>query len=161
MKFSPRINGLGGMEYCFVSWKGVAKSLIVKTKDAKKNVNKIAYLEDVVKLLDDLGSGGGWFIRGAHGEKGETVWTLSRTPDAKGRKKKISKHLIIYWTGKGSRIEMYPRVLESKDVPTLNSAKLTDILAVLELLSMIDNPWIVSSSSCSKGAKIWTLTRIP
>lgn len=147
-----------GYEYISVSWKGIGGKLVLETIAKKQVYNKKAYLEDVVCVLDQLSTDGGWILRSGMNLKGKTVWTLCRKKEKMKNQSykscKYQKHLIIYWGGKNQRIESVPQIVDSN----INASTYKDILKILEAVSKKRHgKWIVTATSSSKQATIWTL----
>lgn len=146
------------MEYCIVSWKGIGGSLFIETKTDKKKLQKKAFLEDVVSVLDNLSSKGGWIVRSAMSSRGKVSWTLSTQKGKTDNSHR--KHLIVYWGGKETRIEIYPTAIPRKQRERINtnSSTLKDALSILMLLSKkAYGGWVVVSSSSGRQTKMWTL----
>ena len=142
------------LNHYIVSWEGIGKSLKIKKikdgKEKKKVIEKNAELTDVVKLLNSK-SQKGMKLKCSLASKGIYEWIFWKPKTVK-----TFKHLLLYWSGDGSRIEMSPSVLSYEKIKVLNNANFDDILGIAKILPYSNDKWKLKCTCSTKGTQIWT-----
>jgi len=141
-------------DICILTWKGIGKSLYIKTKRGEEQISKQTYLENLLNVLNTLSKDRGLKLKCSFGEKGVFKFIMFKT-----KKKRPLEYLMLHWHGNKSRVEIYPPIpyFNYQTVPELSDATLENMLQFTELLK--EFKWKLRCLGSTKGVYIWTFSR--